>query len=174
MEIQLIKDLIRKQYQFNLTFAERLVSDVPQDKMSKAAGEGLENHPSFTLGHLATASAMTVEDLGGSYDVPEGWKNLFQRKGPGDPRKPDLDESLYPHKELLLAELKKQHELVKVTLQNAGNDFLMGPCKWRFHQYFPTLLDLVTFMCVSHESMHLSQLSAWRRAMGFPSALATL
>ena len=174
MEIKLIKDLIRKQYQFNLKFAERLVSDVPQEKMSKPAGDGLENHPSFTLGHLTTASAMTVEDLGGIYDVPDGWKDLFQRKGPGDPRKPDLDESLYPAKDLLLQELRRQHELVISELENVNDDFLLNSCKWRFEHFFPTLLDLVTFMCVSHEIMHLSQLSAWRRAMGYSSALAAL
>lgn len=174
MEINLIKELLQKQYQFNLKFAERLVIDIPQDLMSKSAGNGLENHPSFTLGHLVTASAMTTEDLGGTYEVPDGWKDLFQRNGPGDPRKPELNELLYPDKKLLLLELKFQHEKVVAALNNASDDFLLNDCKWRFDQFFPTVLDLVTFMCVSHESMHLSQLSAWRRAMGFSSALAAL
>ena len=46
--------------------------------------------------------------------------------------------------------------------------------KWRFSEYMPTMLDLITFMCINHEAMHLSQLAAWRRAMGLPSALASL
>lgn len=174
MEIKLIKELILKQYHFNLKFAEQLVNDIPPDLMSKHAGNGLENHPSFTLGHLATASAMTAEDLGSSYEVPHGWKKLFQREGPGDPRLPDPDSAVYPSKKMLLDELKKQHEKVIDALNHADDEFLLNSCKWRFDTFFPTILDLATFMCISHESMHLSQLSAWRRAMGFPSALATL
>lgn len=174
MEINLIKELILKQYHFNMQFAERLVEDIPQELMSKQAGDGLENHPSFTLGHLATASAMTAEDLGSTYVIPDGWKNLFQRKGPGDPRKPDPDAASYPSKKMLLDELKRQHQKVIEALTLADDAFLLNSCKWRFDTFFPTILDLATFMCISHESMHLSQLSAWRRAMGFPSALARL
>jgi len=174
MEVNPAKELIVKQYHFNLKFAEKLVEDIPPELMTKSGGAGLENHPSFTLGHLVTASAMTSEDLGGTYEVPDGWKNLFQRKGPGDPRKPELDSLLYPSKEKLLSELNKQHEKVVEGLKAADDEFLLSSCKWRFDQFFPTILDLVTFMCISHESMHLSQLSAWRRAMGMSSALAAL
>ncbi len=174
MEINLIKELILKQYHFNLKFAEQLVVDIPQGLMSKRAGDGLENHPSFTLGHLVTVSAMTAEDLGGNYEVPEGWKNLFQRKGPGDPRMPELDSLLYPSKENLLDELKKQHLKVAEALKSVDDEFLLNSCKWRFEKFFPTILDLVIFMCISHESMHLSQVSAWRRAIGLSSALAAL
>ncbi len=174
MSLAQTKELILKQYQFNLTFAAKLVEDVPQKLMSIEAGKGLENHPSFTLGHLATASAMTVEDLGGVYEVPEGWKDLFQRKGPGDPRQPSKDLSLYPSKEILLAELKHQHLKVEAIFEHADEKIFLSPFGWRFKSYFPTTLDLVAFMCISHQSMHLSQLSAWRRAMGLPSALAAL
>jgi hypothetical protein len=167
-------EIILKQYRFNIDFAEKSVADIPQEMMSENKGHGLENHPSFTLGHLAIASAMTVEDLGGTYHVPEGWHELFARKGPGDPRLPDPDLNVYPSKEILLRELKEQHLRVEIMLKSMDDAALMKSFSWRFNNYFPTLLDLVTFMCISHESMHLSQLSAWRRAMGFPSALALL
>ena len=174
MDIVFVKENILKHYHFNLAFAEKLVEDIPQELMSKSGGTGLENHPSFTLGHLATASAMIVRTFGGKYEIPDEWNELFARKGPGDPRKPTEDVSLYPFKEILLEELKRQHKNVEVILQNTDEIFLSASYKWRFSNYFPTALDLVTFMCSNHESMHLSQLSAWRRAMGFPSALASL
>jgi hypothetical protein len=174
MELQFIKNTVLKQYHFNLKYAEKLVDDIPENLMTKSGGDGLENHPAFTLGHLATASSMTVEDLGGLYKVPEGWKQLFQRKGPGDPRKPDPDVALYPSKNILLEELNIQHERVIEQFKNAPEFFLLNNCKWRFEKYFPSVLDLVVFMCLSHECMHLSQLSAWRRAMKFSSALAEL
>jgi hypothetical protein len=174
MNLHLIKEIVLKQYHFNLLFAEKSVEDIPQELMSKSGGAGLENHPSFTLGHLATASAMTVEDLGGKCEIPGGWDELFVRKGPGDPRMPVPDESRYPQKEVLINELNKQHEKVVSMLSFATDQLLLNTIKWRFNRYFPSVLDLVTFMCISHESMHLSQLSAWRRKMGFDSALAKL
>ena len=46
--------------------------------------------------------------------------------------------------------------------------------KWRFSKYMPTALDLIVFMCINHEAMHLGQLAAWRRAMKLPSALKSI
>ena len=46
--------------------------------------------------------------------------------------------------------------------------------QWRFTKHMPALLDIVVFMCINHEAMHLGQLSAWRRAMGLPSALGEI
>ncbi len=174
MDARFVKEIILKQYRFNLAFAEKLVDDIPEELMCRTPSEGLENHPAFTLGHLVTAAAKTVEDLGGNAEVPDGWADLFLRKGPGDPRTPVKDISLYPSKKILLEELKRQHLRVEMVLKNSTDRFLLSNCAWRFEKYFPTTLDLVMFMCISHESMHLSQLSAWRRAMGLTSALATL
>ena len=75
--------------------------------MTVIPSNGLENHPAFTLGHLVSGSALLVEDLGEEFNMPDKWTELFLRKGPGDPRKPDPDKSKYPTKELLLAELEK-------------------------------------------------------------------
>lgn len=164
---------IIKQFDFNLAFAKKLVEDVSEEQMTIIPSKGLENHPAFTLGHLVSGSAMTVEDLGGEFKIPNGWKELFLRNGPGDPRLPKKDVT-YPTKQELLAELEKQHDLVKEYLLKATEEQLATPIKWRFDSYMPTLLDVVLFMCVNHEAMHLSQLSAWRRAMDLPTALGNL
>lgn len=164
---------IIKQFDFNLAFANKLVEDVSEEQMTVIPSQGLENHPAFTLGHLASGSAMTVEDLGGDFILPDGWKDFFLRKGPGDPRQPLLEEK-YPLKNELLVELEKQHNKVKSHLLAATPEQLAASVQWRFGRFMPTLLDAVLFMCVSHEAMHLSQLSAWRRAMGLPTALGNL
>lgn len=162
------------QYDFNFQWAKKLVEDVNDDQMTASPFPGFENHPAFTLGHLVTGSAMMAEDLGGTFNVPEGWKELFVRKGPGDPTLPEINAKAYPDKNTLLSELSKQHEIVKKLLLFSDENKFNEKIKWRFNMYFPTMLDLVFFMCVSHESMHLGQLSAWRRAMKLPSALAKL
>lgn len=162
------------QYDFNLKWADSIVVDLDETQMTVTPCKGLENHPAFTLGHLATGSALLAEDLGGVFQVPDGWDELFLRKGPGDPRLPNPDLILYPDKQALLRELQKQHEAVKGLLLSKDEKTLNSDISWRYKKYFPTIFDLVNFMCISHESMHLGQLSAWRRAMGLPSALAGL
>ena len=167
-------ETIIKQYDFNLAYAQALVEDVHEDKMTFVPSVGLENHAAFTLGHLVSASAMLVEDLGGKFEMPENWEKLFIRKGPGDTTLPHPNKQLYPSKEALLFELEHQHEKVKRSLLSLNEAKLNEPFTWRFNRYFPSLLDLVVFMCLQHEAMHLGQLAAWRRAMGYTSALATL
>lgn len=159
------------QYDFNLQYAISLVADLNDPQMTKVPGEGLENHPAWTLGHLISGSAILAEDLGIKIQVPEDWMELFLRKGPGDPRKPDPDISKYPSKERLLSTLEAQHNLVKNQLAKIKNTDLDLPFQWRFSKFMPTLGDLIIFMCINHEAMHLGQLAAWRRAMFLPSAL---
>jgi uncharacterized damage-inducible protein DinB len=74
----------------------------------------------------------------------------------------------------LLRELESQHNKVKMLLNNLDERKLSEIIKWRFSNYMPTLLDIIVFMCINHEAMHLGQLAAWRRAMGLTSALGTL
>ncbi len=167
-------DHIIRQYDFNLLYAKALVADLSETQMTMMPSKGLENHAAWTLGHLVTGSAMTAEDLGATFEIPENWEELFLRKGPGDPRKPDPDPSKYPSKKELLQELEKQHNKVKIYLSKIDLTQLEKPLKWRFGDQMPTLLDVVTFMCINHEAMHLGQLAGWRRALGMPSALAEI
>src|SRR5205085_10486860 len=110
-----VQSIIR-QLDFNLAFAKKLVEDLSEEQMTIKPADGLENFPAFTIGHLVTGSALMIEDLGGIYEVPENWKELFQRKGPGDPRLPESDSRLYPSKKKLMEEYENQHEKLKSIL----------------------------------------------------------
>lgn len=165
---------IINQYDFNLDYAKKLVEDISNDQMTIIPSNGLDNHPAFTIGHLVSGSALLAEDLGAKFEMPDNWTSLFLRKGPGDPRKPDVDRSKYPSKKLLINELEYQHIKVKDLLKNVDQNKLNENIKWRFSSYMPTLLDIITFMCINHEAMHLGQLAAWRRAMNLTSALGSL
>ncbi|MGE3801263.1 MAG: DinB family protein [Candidatus Kapaibacterium sp.] len=167
-------EFINRQLDFNYAFAEELVKDVPEHLMAYSPATGLENHPAFTLGHLAVATAMTIDDLGGEGELPELWNQLFMRKGPGDPTLPDSDIAKYPTKSELLSELRRQHEQLKALLLQRDFSSLSGAFEWRLSKYLPSDLDCTIFMCVAHESMHLGQLSAWRRGVGLPSALGRM
>lgn len=167
-------DAIIKQYDFNLAYAKELVRDLSNEQMTIVPSAGFENHPAFTLGHLVSGSAMLLEDMGAAFEMRNDWVEIFARKGPRDQTRPDNVVSKYPTKELLLTALEAEHTKVKERLKAMTEENLMANVKWHFDKIMPTLLDLIYFMCITHEAMHLGQLSAWRRAMGLPSALAVL
>jgi len=169
-----MKTILIKAYDFNLDYAKALVADVKEKHMAEAGPVGLENHPAFILGHLCVAAAMTSKYLGGSYSIPAPWEPLFRRRGPGDPGLPEQNNGQYPTRSTLLNELEQQHEQVKELIGQKDENDWEQPVSWRFSEAMPTLADLVYFMCVTHENMHLGQLPAWRRHFGYPSALATL
>ena len=83
-----------------------------------------------------------------------------------------MDEA--PKKPKAYAELEKVHKEVSLRLTELENSVFAEPIKWRFDQLLPTIGDYVTFMCITHEAMHLGQLSAWRRAAKLESSLARL
>ena len=167
-------DPIIKQYDFNLEYAKALIHDLTEEQMTIVPAQGLDNHPAFTIGHLISGSADLAQDLGAEFKMPKNWAELFVRRGPGDPRKPDLNKSRYPSKQLLIKELENQHDKVKGLLKDLDENKFNEPLTWRFSNFMPTLGDVVTFMCINHESMHLGQLAAWRRSMGLESALASI
>ncbi|MCB0402486.1 MAG: DinB family protein [Flavobacteriales bacterium] len=169
-----MKTILLNAYAFNLRYAHALIADVEDNDMTHRPSAGFENHPAFTLGHLISGAALTVKYLGGTYDLNPEWEALFKRKGPGDPRLPEPDRTRYPSKAEILQELTRQHERVENLIRELDETKFAEPTTWRFNSYMPTLGDLIYFMCVTHESMHLGQLAAWRRAMRLPSALATL
>ena len=167
-------------YAWNLKYAAALVRDLSEAQCTESAGPGLENHPAWTIGHLASGSDLLAEDLGVERGLPEEWRRIFERRGPGDPRLPDPDGSAYPSMAELLAELERQHSRVerawRAKLAEAGpaGGGLEAPIGWRFSDALPTLGDAALFLAVSHEAMHLGQLAAWRRARGLSSALNSL
>ena len=159
-------------YKFNLKYAQELVADVDDEMMAISPSKGLENHPAWTLGHLVTAAGLTAKYLGAEYKISKEWDEIFRRRGPGDPRTPT--DTKYPSKSELLKALTVGHSEVEQLLEDMSDEFLDTETRWRFSEHLPTNRELIYFMCVTHEAMHLSQLASWRRAMDLPSALANL
>ncbi|KAA3631700.1 MAG: DinB family protein [Calditrichaeota bacterium] len=168
------RDILLKPYRFNLYYAQDLVADLADAKLYETPAPGLENHPGWTLGHLATGSAMIAEDLGEASPLPDSWVEMFQRRGPGDPRLPDCVGDDLPTKAELLAELEAKHQQVERLIQTVDDAKFAERCEWRFERFFPTTYDMVLFMCVTHEAMHLAQVAAWRRAFKLPSSLGRI
>jgi len=161
-------------YAWNLLYAEAMAADLDAARATTPGGPGLENHPAWTLGHLVTGANLLAQDLGLPDDLPDGWRDTFQRRGPGDPRLPTDDAGAYPPVADLLAELRRQHERVADAWRAVPADRWTQREDWAFGGDLPTFADSCLFMAVTHEALHLGQLAAWRRAHGLPSALHAL
>jgi hypothetical protein len=168
-----MKQILKNGFRLNLDYTTKLVEDVPDEKMA-IQPNGFTNHPKFTIGHLVTATALTGELLGAQYEVPEGWDELFRRKGPGDPQLPEKQKDKYPHKDELMKNLEEQANKVIDLINSAEPSLFEEEYKWKLHRYMPTIGDLLYFQCHIHHSWHIGQLAEWRRLMGYDSALAKL
>jgi len=165
-----MKDAILNTYAFNLMYAKRLVDDVPEDLMAAQPtvdGHIIPNHAAWVIGHLATTSAGFACDLLGIDSIKrEGWGDIL-----GGGSKPEPDASRYPDKATLIEALEEAHNHLAAAFAKAADERLAEPCPVeRMRPMFPTIGDMITFVLTSHETTHLGQLSAWRRALGLPSA----
>ncbi len=166
--------MLRHALRFHEAYARALVSDLTPSQMVAVPGAGHENHPAFTIGHLVTALDLVAQDLGLPSDLQPGWGDLFLRKGPSDRRVASVDAP-YPGRDALLDELARHGQRVSAALDAVDPAWLEARAEpWRLSEYLPGNHDVVLFMIASHAAMHLGQLSAWRRAMGLPPAMASL
>ena len=155
-------DLALVIYKHNLTYAQKLVADVPDAQLSAqpVAGRTL-NHAAFVLGHLTWTSRRALTYLGeGSASAVEGG-DLF-----GMGAVPHSERSRYPSKEKLLGELEDAHARLAAAITKAMPESLQQPAPERARGRFPTMGHMLLHMLTSHEATHLGQLSAWRRALG--------
>ncbi len=157
-------ELLRPIYDFNLNYARQLVTDVPDDRMCVQPVPGqVMNHAAFLLGHLAWTSDSAVGLLGVRPTGAAAWKDLV-----GMGATPSEDRSLYPSKADLLKALEDAHDRLIAALPNATPELLAQPAPERMRARFRTIGNALAGLMTAHESMHLGQLSAWRRAQGLP------
>ena len=169
-----IKHIIEKTLRFNEEHIKVIVSDVSHEQMAICPAKGLENHPAWTIGHLFDASEMCCETLGGRNNLPDSWKDLFRRTGPGDPTLPSTDSKRYPEKTTLLEKYIGSHDRLLQLLHKTNETKLNEKVEWSFSTTFPTVIEVVHFMAAWHETHHISQLEAWRRGMNLKTCLRPL
>src|SRR5690606_23094738 len=105
--------------------------------------------------------------LGKPVEAPAGWEELY-----GIGSKPTTDKSKYAPLPELYEAMKQGHADITKLFTAASDAQLAAPTVHEgFRKHFPTTADAIAFMLVSHESIHLGQLSAWRRGIGLGSVL---
>lgn len=148
----------------NGAYALRLVSDLSPDQFVGQPLPGrLMNHPAWVLSHLNVYTPIAAALVRGRpfedpIDHPHGQKSEVS----SDPRK-------YAPAAELIAVYRSAHDDAEQGLLSATPNAFAAPNpleRWR--SLHPTVADMAVTLMVKHESAHLGQLSAWRRAMGLP------
>jgi hypothetical protein len=149
----------------NGAYAQRLVGDLSEADMTAQppGAVGLMNHPAWILSHLALYHGLCAQMLRGEtpldpVDHPYGPKSVICP-----------DPAAYLPRAALVAEFARVHDEAEQALCGASEAVLARSTpleRWR--AMHPTIGDMAVTLMVKHESHHLGQLSAWRRAMGRP------
>ena len=149
-------------FRFLLGYGELLLSDVTESEMTAQPVDGM-NHPAWVLGHLAIAFDRHAEYAGVEREL-RNWDSLF-----GMGSTPSADADAYPSKDELLKAWKAAGERFAAAVESANEAALQTPTEGPLVGPFPTTADFLSFSLTSHTSIHLGQLSAWRKAMGRPA-----
>lgn len=146
-------------------YCRRLVEDLAPDQwLAQPVPGRVMNHPAWITSHLNVyAPIMAALCRREPFDDPLDHRHGQKSKASLDPRE-------YAAPELLLAEYGRLHDEAQNALESADDDVFAEPNpleRWR--SVHPLVGDMLVTLMVKHESGHLGQLSAWRRAMGLPS-----
>ncbi len=136
----------------------RLLDDVSEEE-SLRTFERNPNHIKWLTGHLLFTAKLQAKTLGGDFDTPESWAEIFRRGAPapkpGDilPKMADLRTSLYTGQGKV------------VSLIDAADDVYLETERLIMPNWTDSPLHTVLFLC-AHDFYHAGQIVMIRRAMG--------
>lgn len=129
------------------------------------------NHASFVFGHLALYPARMLERLRldtTGVKPPETWDALFKA---GVECLDDPNGTIYPAYEELKGLYFRATDLAFERILAGVTDAMLeaAPADERPRAMFGTNGAMLNFMLNNHVSLHMGQLSTWRRCMGLGS-----
>jgi len=150
--------------EYNLNYAEQLVSTIPADMFAKMPMKDLSS-PAFYIGHLSIycdrictllGRADLVTPMPYAPDVYKGGAVCLEQPG------------LYADKDLLVNTFfERQRRAIEAFACADDKAFAAEhPAEGRFKEMFPTVGSVTAFLLTDHTSIHLGQISAWRRVIG--------
>jgi hypothetical protein len=152
----------RSIYRFMQGFGESLIAEITANEaFTQVCDNG--NHPAWILGHLALVADRMATTLGAAPALDhDEWGKLF-----GLGSEPVGDGLGYPAWDELVAAWKAGHARLDAAATDPDEAILQRPNpNERTRPALPTFGHLLTFILTGHESMHLGQLSTWRRVQG--------
>ncbi len=151
----------------NAAYGLRLVEELrPEQLVAQPPGlpKGIVmNHPAWILCHLNLYADIAV-----SLALARPFEDPAEHRY-GARSVPVPDAGAYDRKDRMVAKWKESHEAGEAALAAATAELtsLPNPLE-RWRALHPTVGDMLMTLMVKHESGHLGQLSAWRRACALP------
>lgn len=148
----------------NGAYGGRLVGDLTDAHMTAQPVAGVTmNHPAWILSHLNVYAPIAAAMLRGQpFDDPADHRYGAKSRCVNDPAE-------YATRARLVEDYARLHADVAGALESAPPEVFTRPTpleRWR--EMHPVVGDMLVTLIVKHESTHLGQLSAWRRAMRLP------
>jgi hypothetical protein len=145
-----------------LHYALALLEDVTDEQFVLRPG-GNMNHPAWIIGHVSLYHGAATALLNGEPMTDPKDDPLFGFEGRG----PLEELAPYGSKQAMLDRFATGHERVAQTLLSAKpGDFQRKPSLPRWAAQYPTVEFMLPDLLILHESMHIGQISMWRRAVG--------
>lgn len=164
----LAAEILAAPLRVSLGYAERLVKDIPADLFAHQPVPGM-NHPAFCFGHLSLYPNQVLRLLGRDELIIEndGWDAIFKAGVECVEQ-----DGRYPAKDIVLDHYFERHHSLLLAMDQIDEDILNreNPAEGRIKTMFPILGGAINFYLNNHHSVHLGQVSAWRRVAGLGPA----
>jgi hypothetical protein len=146
-------------------FVMRACQGFPDDKLCHQNSPA-DNHPVWTLGHLATGYDWLAGLLDGKpSQLSEDTQKLF-----GSASKPQADASIYPPLEQIRATCDSAWKRLLRAAQNSSDTDLASAPVSPTGGFAKTRLDVI-HRVAWHDGWHAGQVSTLRRALGLPGLM---
>ncbi|QEG38295.1 hypothetical protein [Roseimaritima ulvae] len=159
----------------SMSYAKRLLSDVPADQFARLApgadGRVASNHPAFVYGHLSIYASRILSDLGADaqpHAPSEEFLSLFNK----DARcVDDPDGTIYPAMDVITERMLAGYEAALKAVATVDDATYAAPNPDpAMRERFSSMASMHAFYLSGHVMIHMGQVSAWRRMIGLPPA----
>ena len=145
-----------------IDYGTKLVADLSDEQMILQPRANI-NHPAWILSHL-NAYLPIMQNLMKGEPFPDPKDHPF-----GMQSSPQQDMSLYPGRSDLSRTFQEGNLAAAALLRELGEDALKQPVQLkRWQEGMPVSGMALGYIMLAHQGIHLGQISAWRRAAGFP------
>jgi hypothetical protein len=158
----LLRSSILLTWRRDVAYALRLVGDLSDEQMIAQPVPGrILNHPAWTLAHLTLYNNVIAKMLRRiAFEDPK--EHAFGMKS-----SPQSDATVYPSRAMAMESYRRSHDDAERALVECDSTvFAQDVPLERWRASHPKIADMTLMLMAKHESLHLGQLSAWRRAMG--------